>query len=548
MRLSLGHTGGLLATLYVACVAPVSASASGEAPVPEAEVPALSASAAQGLATITYLTASSVYIDVGSGDGLAPGDIVEVMRDGIAVASLRAEHLSTRKTSCTALSASVELQVGDQVRFVANLAATPADEAAAGSETGTSAASTSTGRTTSWLRSKGIRGRIGARYLAVIDRSGADGQDFSQPALDLRIDGKSINEHPFDLSVDVRTRRTYRAPSDGAATEEGSSRVYRAAASWHPHDSLFDLTVGRQFSPELPTISVFDGATASLRWTYLGLGVLSGTQPDAIDYGYSTQIREHGAFLQFTSSRPPVSRWYLTTGIIGSYDNGKINREYLHAQTSFSLRRLSLYVSQDLDFHRGWKQEAEGTAQSWTDTHASMRVRVTDGSNVHGGYDNRRNIRLYRDFESPETEFDDAYREGYWAGVSQRFRRALRLGFDARRSTGGFSGGADSYTATFNAQWRVHASLRGTYFQNQLASGWLRSGALGVQLGSSLSVEFGGGARDDSSNPNGNTLSWLNLALDYSLGRHWYLSMSTERSDDGVQANDQYYATTTYRF
>jgi hypothetical protein len=528
-------------------IAPGPAAASDDAAAPISEVPALDAAAAQGLATITYMTASSVYIDAGSGDGLAAGDIVEVMRDGIVVASLRAEHLSTRKTSCTALSASVELQVGDQVRFVANLDDSPAEEAAAGSDTDATV-STSSGRTTSWLRSKGIRGRIGARYLAVIDRSGTDGQDFSQPALDLRVDGKNINEQPFDLSVDVRTRRTYRKPSDGGTTEEGSSRVYRAAASWHPRDSLFNLTVGRQFSPELPTISVFDGASATLRWTYMGLGLLSGTQPDAIDYGYSTQIREHGAFLQFTSSRPPVSRWYLTTGIIGSYDGGEINREYLHAQTSFSLRRLSLYVSQDLDFHRGWKQAAEGTPQSWTDTHASMRIRVTDGSSVHGGYDNRRNIRLYRDFESPETEFDDAYREGYWAGFSQRFRRALRMGFDARRSTGGFSGDADSYTATFNAQWRVHASLRGTYFQNQLASGWLRSGALGTQLGSSLSVELGGGARDDSSNPDGNTLGWMSFSLDYSLGRHWYLSMSTERSDDGVQANDQYYATTTYRF
>jgi len=44
------------------------------------------------------------------------------------------------------------------------------------------------------------------------------------------------------------------------------------------------------------------------------------------------------------------------------------------------------------------------------------------------------------------------------------------------------------------------------------------------------------------------TLTWTNLTLDYSMGRHLYMSLSAERSSQGIDATDQYYATTHYRF
>ena len=67
--------------------------------------------------------------------------------------------------------------------------------------------------------------------------------------------------------------------------------------------------------------------------------------------------------------------------------------------------------------------------------------------------DKRRNVRLVRDFTNPETNFDDAYREGYGAGVQYAGRR-FYLGGDWRRSTGATVLGANSLTATLGAQWR----------------------------------------------------------------------------------------------
>lgn len=511
-------------------------------------------STARSIASITYITPSSVYVDAGSGDRIQVGDVLEVVRSRKTVAKLGVEHLSSRKAACRVLETAVELHVGDTVQFIPREDATSPAEDTSGRVSAASPVSASVARRSrsgpGWLRENGIRGRLGARYLTVVDRGGT-GQDFSQPALDLRLDGRSIGGSAFDLSVDVRARQTYRTSSDGTISNDGRSRVYQAAGTWHPKTSLFNFTVGRQYSPDLATLSIFDGAAATLRFSHWSIGALSGTQPDPVDYGYSQEIRDSGGFLQISSSQAPADRWYVTLGMIGSYVAGEINREFVTLQASYSHPRFSTYVSQDVDLNRGWRREVEGSTHTLTNTYVSSRWRATEGLSLHAGYDNRRNVRLYRDFESPETEFDDAHRQGFWGGVAQRFARYYRVGLDAKRATGGSSGNADAYTLTLAAQWRVHASLRSTYFTNQLADGWMHSGLLGAQVLSWTHVEIGGGMRDESSNiglTQQGALTWMHFALDQSLGRHWYTSLSAERSKEGVEANDQYYVSTNYRF
>jgi len=70
------------------------------------------------IASITYLTSSTVYIGAGRDDGIDQGDVLEVVRDGTIVARLEVTDLSSRRASCRIVSGEVELIVGDDVRFV----------------------------------------------------------------------------------------------------------------------------------------------------------------------------------------------------------------------------------------------------------------------------------------------------------------------------------------------------------------------------------------------------------------------------------------------
>src|SRR4029077_2014837 len=201
------------------------------------------------------------------------------------------------------------------------------------------------------------------------------------------------------------------------------------------------------------------------------------------------------------------------------------------------------YVSQEIDYYRWWKRTPGMAAISPTSTFATARYRASDGLEVHAGFDNRRNVLLYRDFGNPVTTFDDAFRQGVWAGAGLRWGRRYSMGVDARQSSGGLAGRANSYTVSLGVDrvtpLAMGVRVRSTYFRSQQISGWLNSLALAYDGGTRLHLELSGGARlerDPLANPMTQSILWGGLDLDVNLARAWYLMLSgiTERGGDGT--------------
>ena len=201
---------------------------------------------------ITYLVGNSVYIDAGREMGLAAGTRAEVIREGRVVPVLNIEHISSRRASGTIISSEVELVVGDVIRLPepTTPVTVPAEEGAVVSQS----IDRATSRHRSWGSALGLTGRVGARYLTVIDRSGL-GEDFSQPSLDLNILGTRVGGSNFDLAVDLRTRHTYRTLTSGEKTDSGLTRVYRLNGAWQRAGSRFRLSLGRQASSNFSSVT-----------------------------------------------------------------------------------------------------------------------------------------------------------------------------------------------------------------------------------------------------------------------------------------------------
>jgi hypothetical protein len=209
------------------------------------------------------------------------------------------------------------------------------------------------------------------RYFALVNHE-ADLDGYSEPGLDARLDG-TFGPH-FAVAVDARARRTLRAGRE----DDGRTRVYRLNGEWHLAETGPRLVVGRQFSTSLSSVSLFDGVRAEYRGTRWGAGAFSGTQPDPVDWGLSSRVREHGAYAELRGAPAAASRWVLTLAGIGSYADGEIDREYAALQGRWIGRRVSGFVVQEVDMNRDWKREAGESALSWTSAQVSSRVRVTD--------------------------------------------------------------------------------------------------------------------------------------------------------------------------
>ncbi len=520
---------------------------------------------AQGAFTrVTYVTPSSAYIDAGREEGIEVGDLVEVMRKGELVAVLRVTSVSSHKAVCARTLRDIAIEVGDEVRYGRLIEDVPSDETPPPSPPAEmpqlpplsqppEAAPAAAPRRP--LRDWGLRGRIGLRYFMSRARDG-EGRDYEQPALDLRLTGTDVGGSGFDLGLDVRARRTFRTASDGADDSENLTRVYNAFAAWSPPQGLYRVSAGRQYSPSLSVVSVFDGVAGEYRRERFAVGAFTGSQPDAEDYGFDTSVREHGAYVEFGGARDGEARWAVTTGAIASYEEGEINREFLFVQGRYDHPRFSVYAVQEIDYNRGWRAEAEDGTFAWTSFYGYLRYRLTDSIDLRGGYDSRRNARLYRDLVSPETDFDDRYRRGAWAGVDARVGRHWLLGGEVRRSELESEDPADAASLFVGVRrltaWDLGFRVRSTRYENAATRGWLHSVTASAQVTERIGVSVQGGAREESARTSvafdQDGVRWYGIDVDVLIAPRWLFLGSLERTTGGGEEADRLFATISYRF
>ena len=507
-------------------------------------------------ARITYLTSTSAYVDAGRLEGLREGARVDVWRAGVAIGVLKVAYLASHRASCDIVSLSapsIALAVGDTVRFAP--AATPRDSSATSLAPPKSPGGRGRTEPTGAASGPGLRGRVSVEYF-LMQQAGVPGK-LSQPALGLRLDGPPGGgaTPSLNLTVDARARRSYTILADGTAVTDDRTRVYAAGLMINAPGTPTRITLGRQISGALASVGVFDGVMAELVQPGWSSGVFTGTQPDPLDLGFSSSIVQVGWYTQRHSRPGAAARWALTLGASGSYQSAHANREFAWAQGAYFDTRISAFLTQEVDYYRPWKLLPGMHAISPTSTFAFAQIRPTETVTLDGGFDNRRNVLLYRDVVNPETNFDDTYRQGAWGGISFRPVQRLRVGFDARVSSGGSSGNATSYTASLALDRlpRLGASLRTrtTYYVNPQLTGLLQSATVGFDPGTRLHIELNGGIRterDPMADPARTTATWVGADVDVTLARAWYVMASATRQRGGVDGYDQLFGGLSFRF
>lgn len=495
--------------------------------------------------TVSYLSGSMVYLGAGTKQGVRTGMHLDVWRAGAVIAELAAEYTSSNQASGKVVRSTAPLAIGDSVRYLAVIDSQPT--AAPGIAT---TAATPRRRA---INRHPLRGRVGVRYLVVQTGSG---MTLTQPALDLRLDGQQIGGTNLGVAVDVRTQRSSYSSSALGTTLSPTSlnRVYQAALLWSRPGGAPRISIGRQFAGALSTIGIFDGVALDFdasRWSY---GALVGAQPEAATFGLSGATREYGGYVQ-RHNAPRSTPYSLTIGAIGSYTNGQIDREFGYLRGTYNSRRLSIFAAQEIDVNRGWKRQVEGSATTFTSTFLTAQVSATDGVSFYGGFDNRRSVRLYRDQINPEIAFDDAFRQGIWGGTSLTALRRVRLTADARSSSGGPEGTANSYTASLaiNRLTPLHLGLRArtTRYSGQQSMGTLSSASVEMAPTATIRLEVSSGLRNTSYPLSGQAatrLTWTGVDADVGIGRRVYLMLSTYREAGAPDRTTQSYVALSYRF
>ncbi len=540
-------TGLVLAavTSHAAAQGKDSLAATGEARPAADTVPA---GRPAGRAVVTAVTQGLVYVDAGRNAGVRVGSVLHVPRLGDR-GVYRVAFLSSKSASARADSTSGLPEIGDTAVF------TPAADDAVVAER-RSVARAGDGAPATWRRhERGLRGRIGFRYLGTSDK--ISGIALRQPGLELLLNGPVTPGAPVGLNVDIRSRRTvmYR-PGEDAATQ-ALMGVYQAAVRFQAARGPVRLVLGRQYAPTLAGVGLFDGALLDLQRPRWGAGIMGGLAPEPGSLGLSSEIRQVGGYFQGRSSLTAPVRWSLTLGGMGSYAQGELNREFGFFQGTLSSRVVTAVLLQELDLNRGWKLAAGEPRLALTSTFFSLNLTPTRWFAINGGVDNRRNVRLYRDLVTPEEVFDDRFRFGVWGGASLTIARKLRIGADTRRNS---VQGADSLqttavSATLNLDRITPLGLglraRATRYETPgRGPGWLYVGAFRVAPGSFGALEATGGSRQEMQSPTSDRF-WAGVNAEVFVRRSWFglFSFTREWGRSGATpTTDQLYAGLSYRF
>jgi hypothetical protein len=369
----------------------------------------------------------------------------------------------------------------------------------------------------------------------------------------LRLDATSPSG-TVDAAVDLRSRRTTRAHADGTIESDALGRLYRASLAIHDAAGRRRITVGRQLSAQLAPVSLFDGGLLELAVGRTTVGLFGGTQPAPIRMRFATDVVEEGAFVELHQAPLATRRWSAVLGGVASQQEGQPNRQFLFASGYWLSPGLMASLTQEVDYRAGWQRAWGDPTLSLTSTFATARVQVRPWLAVNGGYDGRRSVRLYRDRVTPETDFDDAYRQGAWAGASVEALRRLRFSADARFQGGEGLDGTVVQSWTAEA-WRlpplnVTARVRGSRYDG----GPLESRLLVASLGGDpllfAHLEVGAGTRETRDAVTGvlDQERWWDTSLDLSLWRHWYVAGSYEEDRGTFGETRQVYANLSCRF
>jgi hypothetical protein len=500
-------------------------------PAPAAAAPMPGVPRTPAVTKVSYVSGASAYVDAGRNDGVRIGDTLGVVRAGRQVAALLVTYSASHRAACDTLWTRTLLALGDEVRYMAAPVAAPDVVVPA-----LTAAAEPRARVS---RPHRLRGRVGARWLSVETAGGR----FQQPALDMRLDGNGSGGGHVDISLDMRSRRTTRDFVGSSRRTDEFARVYRATLTVRSLDSHHGFVVGRQTSPTLASINLFDGAllrSGTDRYTF---GLFSGTQPDPLRYEFSSDIIQSGAFVEWRQAPRAERRYTVAAGGVTSQQRGQPNRDFLFAQGNWFSTGLSTSLTQEVDINRGWKRALGEPAIAPTSTFGMARVMVTRWAGVSAGYDNRRNVRLYRDRLTPETDFDDIYRQGAWLGSDAQFVKHLRVAAEVRTTAGGDRSHAWNWSTEVFRLGPVNGAVRARMSRYDASSvtSELASGSVGLDPWPLSHVEAAGGVRRTRSGPAGldDVEHWQSVDVDVTLGRRWYASGGWEHDRGGASGQSR---------
>ncbi len=294
--------------------------------------------------------------------------------------------------------------------------------------------------------------------------------------------GDYLGDSRFSTDIFATFRHTLDHWDEVRANIKNALKVYSFSASYD-FSKTSALSLGRKINPKLSGMGAIDGVQYEKGIGDYYVGVVAGTRPDHLDYGFNIDLQQAGVY--FGRHSTAKNDYQQTTlAIIEQRNRFKTDRRFVYFQHSGNLaKNLNAFGSLEVDLYERFNEQPKSTV-SLTNLYASLRYRATKNLNFSAAYDTRKNVLYFETFKSyidslveNETRqglrFDVNFRPFKWVtwggGTSWRFQK----------DNGNLSRNLNSYLTFSRIPW---LEATGVLSVNFLHTNYLDSKIFGVRF------------------------------------------------------------------
>lgn len=390
--------------------------------------------------TISYLTASNVYVKFADTESIPLGDtlflkkkdrwmpaLVVLQKSSIScVAQPIGEWTPEKGMTLMALaplprpapkeeSKEPITQPGPVEPPITNLPA-PQDEPVEEAEAGSPSAD----------RKEKITGRISAASYSVFSDNAP--QHRFRHGLSFRAD--HLRNSPFSAEAYLTFR--HEAGEWDQVTENvfDALKIFNLAVRYEPSDRT-QLTLGRKINPRISSMGAIDGLQAEHAFGPFQIGLMAGSRPNLQDYRIDPSMFQTGAYLGFSTQTPGRSQ-QNTLAFIEQHNGAAVDRRFIYFQhTDNLLTNLNVFASCEMDLYQKVNEEVSNSL-SMTNLFASLRYRFSRTLSASVSYDNRKNVIFFESFKNYIDQLiDEETRQGLRVSANYRIFKRVSLGANA---------------------------------------------------------------------------------------------------------------------
>jgi len=374
-------------------------------------------------ASVSYISASVVYIDAGRDAGFAIGDTVDIQKNQKSIAVLLVTAVSRKSSAAQILSTDGAVVVGDAVVSRKNIVVPvvpPIVSPAPSIDSGKTVVQSPTPVAVIEKNENIVTGRVSLQYSGMLAEDSRF--NLSQPSPLLRLNIQNLYGTGLEFSMYTRS---YYDMTNSYQRYGGSSRFKTRLYEFQlQHDvpaDQFGYGVGRMTSRFVGGMGVFDGAHFYARQGDFTAGVMFGANVMNQSIDVNSDNTKEALFVSYTTGQDYSRHYDGTLAYIRQQVKGNLDREFLYVQNYASLSSdLSIYESSEMDLH-DINNGVKSSTPKLSNTFLSLNYYPISWLSTNVGYDGTRSVYLFETMKTiSDTLFDKNFMQGLRANATVR--------------------------------------------------------------------------------------------------------------------------------